>query len=58
MSAILNSLNSHNFIIFQPILMTLVSKLMVYKALSDKSYLLLGLQSPLKPKREINKYYK
>ena len=47
MSAILNSLNAHNFLIFQPILMTLVSKFMVYKALSDKTYLLLGLRSPL-----------
>ena len=47
MSAILNSLNAHNFLIFQPILMILVSKFMVYRALSDKTYLLLGLRSPL-----------
>ena len=47
MSAILNSLNVHNFLIFQPILMTLVSKLMVYTALSVKTYILLGLRSPL-----------
>ena len=47
MSAILNSLNTHNFLIFQPILMILVSKFMVYRALTDKTYLLLGLQSPL-----------
>ena len=47
MSAILNSLNVHNFLIFQPILMTLVSKFMVQKALADKTYLLLGLRSPL-----------
>ena len=47
MSVILNSLNAHNFLSFQPILMTLVSKFMVYRALSDKSYLLLGLRSPL-----------
>ena len=47
MSAILNSLNVHNFFIFQPILMTLVSKFMVQRALSDKTYLLLGLRSPL-----------
>ena len=47
MSAILKSLNVHNFLIFQPILMTLVSKIMVYRALSDKTYLLLGLRSPL-----------
>ena len=47
MLAILNSLNAHNFPIFQPILMILVSKLMVYGALSDKTYLSLGLLSPL-----------
>ena len=47
MSAILNSLNSHIFLIFQPILMILVSKFMVYRALFDKTYLLLGLLSPL-----------
>ena len=47
MSAILNSLNVHNFLNFQPILMILVSKFMVYRALSDKTYLLLGLRSPL-----------
>ena len=47
MSAILNFLNVHNFLICQPILMTLVSKSMGQKALSDKTYLLLGLRSPL-----------
>ena len=47
MSAILNSLHAHNFLIFQLILMTLVSKFMVYRALSDKTYLSFGLQSPL-----------
>ena len=47
MSAILSSLYGHNFLIFQPILMTLVSKFMVYRALSDKTYLLLRLWSPL-----------
>ena len=47
MSAILRSLNGHNFLIFQPILMTLVSKFMVYRALLDKTYLLLRLRSPL-----------
>ena len=47
MSAILNSLNVHNFPIFQPILMKLVTKFMVYRALSDKTYLLSGLLSPL-----------
>ena len=34
MSAILNSLNAHNFPIFQPILMKLVSKSMIYRAIS------------------------
>ena len=47
MSAILNSLNIHNFPIFQPILMRLVSKFMVYRALTDKTYLLSGLRSHL-----------
>ena len=47
MPAILNSLNAHNFLIFQPILMILVSIFMVYRALSNKTYLLLGLPSPL-----------
>ena len=48
MLAILNSLNAHNFPIFQPILMILVSKFMVRRALFDKAYLSLGLLSPLK----------
>ena len=47
MSSILNSLNAHNLLIFQPILMILVSKFMVYRALSDKTQLLLGILSPL-----------
>ena len=47
MSAIFNSLNAHNFLIFQLILMKLVSKFIVYRALSDKTYLLLGLRSLL-----------
>ena len=47
MSAILNYLNIHNFLIFQPILMRHVSKFMLYRALSDKTYLLSGLRSPL-----------
>ena len=46
MLAILNSLNAHNFPIFQLILMILVSKLMVHRALSDKTYLSLVLLSP------------
>ena len=37
MLAILNSLNVHNFPIFQLILMILVSKSMVHRALSDKT---------------------
>ena len=49
MLAILNSLNAHNFPIFEPILMILVSKFMVHRVLSDKIYLLLGLLSPLNP---------
>ena len=40
-------LNAHNFLIFQPILMILVSKFMVHRALSDKIYLLRGLLSSL-----------
>ena len=47
MLAILKSLNAHNLLIFQPILMILVSKFMIYKALSDKTHLSLGLLSPL-----------
>ena len=47
MLAILNSLNAHNLPIFQPILTILVSKFMVYRALSDKIYLSLKLLSPL-----------
>ena len=39
MLAILNSLNAHNLPILQQILMKLVSKSMVYRALSDKTYL-------------------
>ena len=48
MLAILNSLNAHNLPIFQPILMILVSKIMVHRALVDKTYLSLGLLSPLR----------
>ena len=47
MLAILNSLNAHNCPIFEPILMILVSKFMVHGVLSDKTYLLFGLLSPL-----------
>ena len=45
MLAILNSLNAHKF---PQILMILVSKLMVHRAASDKTFLSLELQSPLK----------
>ena len=48
MLAILNSLNAHNLPLFQPLLMILVSKFMVRIALSDKTYLSLGLLSPLR----------
>ena len=48
MLAILNSLNAHNLPIFLSILMILVSKFIVHRALSDKIYLSLGLLSPLK----------
>ena len=47
MLLILNSLNNHNFPIFQLILMIFVSKFMVHRALSDKTYFKLGLLSPL-----------
>ena len=47
MSAILNSVIAHNFHIFQPILMKLVSKFIISKALSYTIYLSLGLRSPL-----------
>ena len=48
MLAILNYLNVHNLPIFQRILMILVSKFMVHRVLSDKTYLSLGLLSPLR----------
>ena len=48
MLAILIFLNAHNLPIFQPILMILVSKCMIHGALIDKTYLSLGLLSPLK----------
>ena len=47
MLAILKFLKVHNFPIFQPIFNILVSKLIVHRALSDKTYLSLGLLSPL-----------
>ena len=37
MIVILNSLNAHIFVIFQPIFMLLVSKFIVHRALSDKT---------------------
>ena len=48
MSAILISINVHSFLIFQPILMKLVSKSMGFKVLSNTTQLLLGLRSPLR----------
>ena len=47
MLAILIFLNAHSLPIFQPILMILVSKFMVHRALTDITYLLFGLLSPL-----------
>ena len=47
MLAILNSLNAHYLPIIQPILVKIVSKVMVHRALSDETYLPLGLLSPL-----------
>ena len=38
MLVVLNSLNAHNFPIFQLILMILVSKFMIHRALSDEIY--------------------
>ena len=49
MLAILYSLNVHNLTSFQLILMILVSKFMVYRVLSDKTYSSLGLLFPLTP---------
>ena len=58
MLAILNSLNAHNFLIFQLILLIIVSNFMVHRNLSDKTYLLLGLLSPLiKPIPQIPKLH-
>ena len=58
MSAIFNSLNAHNLPIFQLILMILVSKFMVHRALYDKTYLSLGLLSHLRVKSNgISKLY-
>ena len=48
MFAIFNSLNAHNFPIFQRILILPVSKCMVHRALSDRTNLSLGLLSPLR----------
>ena len=48
MLAIWNSLNAHNFPIFESILMILVSNIMIHRVLSDITYLSLGLLSPLK----------
>ena len=47
MLAVLNSLNSHYSPKFQPIWIILASKFMIHGTFSDKTYLLLGLLSPL-----------
>ena len=47
MLAIFKFLKAHNLPIFQPMLMILVSKFMVHRAVSDKTYSSLGLLSPL-----------
>ena len=47
MLAILNSLSALNFLIFEPILMILVSKFMVHRVLSEKTYFSLGYQSQI-----------
>ena len=49
LAIIIDPLHSHNFPIFQPILMILVSNSMVHRAISDKTYLLFGLH-PFKGK--------
>ena len=51
MSAIMNSLNAHNLLILQPILMILVSKFMVHRGISGTTYLSLGLLTPLSNRR-------
>ena len=48
MSVILNSLNAHYFLIFQPILVIVVSKFMVYRALSD-NILIIRVAIPFTP---------
>ena len=47
MLVILSSLNTHNFPIFEPILIILVSKFMVHRVLSGETYLSVGLLFPL-----------
>ena len=56
MSAILNSLNIHNFPIFQPILMKLVSKFMVYRALSDKLHVYILIIRVAVPFKNVTKH--
>ena len=46
-STILNSLNAHNFPTFQLIFKKLISKFLVYRALTFETYLFLGLWFPL-----------
>ena len=58
MLAILNFLNAHSLPNFQLILMILVSKFMIHRALSDKTYLSLGLLSPLKQNENVGNFRK
>ena len=57
MSSILNSLNAYNLLIFQPILMILVSKFMVYRALSDKNTIIVRVAVPFKIEIQKKSFY-
>ena len=48
MLAILNSLNAHNFPIFQPILMIRVSKFMVHRVLIKDTLAIIRVAVPFK----------
>ena len=50
MLAILNYLNAHYFPIFKPILMILLSKFILHRALSDKTLLIIRVAVPDAPK--------
>ena len=49
MLAILNSLNAHNFPIFLLILMILVSKFIVHRALPNKTHFIFRVAVPFSP---------